>query len=219
MSTVRAAITQALRLLRAASPGDEPTAEELSVGLEGAQALVLEIHEARGPLLTLDVSANTIPGENQRLRIQAGADVTVTLPNTVAMAGGCDPYDYGFNPSATDAAANPAPGSLNPADYVAWRPPTDGARIEIVGTQSGLYFYREDTNAWVAVLGLTVDSELPFNQRLQGAFAALLAERLADVLGASGDVTPAQKARITHAREQMFTRTGARRAPTRAQYL
>jgi hypothetical protein len=217
MSTVRAAISQALRLLRASSPGDEPTAEELSAGLEGAQGLVLEIHEARGPLLTLDISANTIPGENQRLRIQAGADVTVTLPNTVAMSGSYDPYDYGF--SASDAAVAPALGSLNPADYVAWRPPTDGARIEIVGTAQGLYFYREDTNAWVSALALAIDSELPFNQRLQGAFAALLAERLADVLGASGAVTPAQKARLVHAREQMFTRTGAQRGETRAQYF
>jgi len=219
MSTVRAAISQALRLLRASSPGDEPTAEELSVGLEAAQALVLEIHEGRGPLLTLDISANWTPGENQRLRVQAGADIEVTLPNTVAMFGNYDPYDYGFNPGATDSASNPPLGSLNPADYVAWRPPTDGARIEIVGTQQGLYFYREDTNAWVSALGLAVDSELPFSQRLQGAFAALLAERLADVLGASGEVTPAQKARLIHAREQMFTRTGARHAPTRAQYF
>jgi hypothetical protein len=219
MSTVRATISQALRLLRASSPGDAPDAEELSVGLEGAQALVLEIHEARGPLLTLDISANWTPGENQRLRVQAGADVTVTLPNTVAMSGSYDPYDYGFNPSACDAAANPALGSTGPADYVAWRPPTDGARIEIVGTQSGLYFYREDDNAWVPALSLTLDSELPFNQRLQGAFAALLAERLADVLGESPEVTPAQKARLTHAREQMFTRTGAHRSPTRGAYF
>jgi len=219
MSTVRAAISQAMRLLRASSPGDEPAAEELSAGLEGAQALVLEIHEARGPLLTLDISADWTPGENQRLRIQAGADVTVTLPNTVATYGGYDPYDYGFNPSASDSAANPALGSIGPADYVAWRPPTDGARIEIVGTQQGLYFYREDSNAWVSALSLTVDSELPFNQRLQGAFAALLAERLADVLGASPEVTSAQKARLVHAREQMFTRTGNRHAPTRAQYF
>jgi hypothetical protein len=219
MSTVRAAIIQALRLLRAASPGDEPTAEELNVGLEGAQALTLEIHEARGPLLTLDISANWIPGENQRLRIQAGADVTVTLPNSVAMFGGYELCDYHFKPPAGDAAANPPIGSTGPADYVAWRPPTDGARIEIVGTRQGLYFYREDTNAWVSALGLAVDSELPFSQRLQGAFASLLAERLADVLGASGAVTPAQKARLIHAREQMFTRTGARRATTRAQYF
>jgi len=219
MSTVRAAISQALRLLRAAAPGDEPTAEELSVGLEAAEALVLEIHEARGPLLTLDISANWTPGENQRLRVQAGADIEVTLPNTVAMFGNYDPYDYGFNPSATDGASNPPLGSLNPADYVAWRPPTDGARIEIVGTQQGLYFYREDTNAWVPALSLTLQSELPFNQRLEGPFAALLAERLADVLGESPEVTTAQKARLTHAREQMFSRTGAHRGPTRAQYF
>jgi len=231
MSTVRYALTQALRLLRATAPGDAPTADELAVGLEAAQQLVLEIHEARGPLLDVDVpppiwgacvgetaptSGTICPGENQRLRIQAGYTATVELPNSVSMFGSYDPYDYGFQPGTV---WTPQVGSLGAADGVYFRAPADGSRIEIVGTSQGLYFYRADTNAWLPALALTIDGELPFNARLQGPFAAMLAERLADVLADLPQPTPAQKARIAHAREAMFSQTGRRRPPTRGEYL
>jgi hypothetical protein len=228
MSTVRAALTQAMRLLKAIAPGDSPTADELAVGLEAAQQLVMEIHEARGPLFDVDVpppisppatpptSGTICPGENQRLRIQAGYTATVELPNSVSIFGTYDPYDYGFQPSTT---WTPQVGSLGAADGVYFRAPTDGARIEIVGTSQGLYFYRADTNAWLPALGLTIDAELPFDARLAGAFAALLAERLADVLANLPQPTPAQKARILHAREAMFSQTGRHRAPTRGEYF
>jgi hypothetical protein len=228
MSTVRYALAQALRLLRATAPGDAPTADELAVGLEAAQQLVLEIHEARGPLLDVDVpgsipcgcpaptSGTVCPGENQRLRIQAGYTATVSLPNSVSMFGAYDPYDYGFQPSGV---WTPQVGSLGAADGVYFRAPRDGARIEIVGASQGLYFYRADTNAWTPALNLTIDAELPFNARLQGAFAALLAERALDVLSELPAPTPALKARITHAREAMFSQTGRHRAPARAHYF
>jgi hypothetical protein len=217
MSTVRVALAQAMRLLKAVAPGDSPTADELAVGLEAAQQLVLEIHEARGPMLDIDVSASTYtPGENQRLRLQAGYTTTVTLPNSVSIFGTYDPYDYGFAPSAQ---WDPQVGSTAAADGVYFRAPGDGARIEIVGTSQALYFYRADTNAWAAASGLTIDGELPFNARLQGDFAALLAEKLFDVLANLPAPTPAQKARIAHAREAMFSQSGKPRAPTRAQYF
>jgi hypothetical protein len=220
MSTVRAAIAEALRLIRATAPGDGPTADELAVGLSGAQDLVLSLHEARGPLLTVDITGNYTPGENQRLRVQAGSTVAVTLPNSVAIFDADDLYDYGFDPGlAPDTPANPPMGSTGAADGVAWRQPTDGARIEVVGTQSGLWFYRDDTNAWVSALGLATDSELPVNGRLAGHFAALLAERLTDVASSAADLSPALKARVARAREALFTRPGRRRTTTRAAYL
>jgi hypothetical protein len=206
-----------MRLLKAVAPGDSPTADELAVGLEAAQQLVLEIHEARGPLLDIDISAATwTPGENQRLRIQSGFDTVVALPNSVSIFGTYDPFDYGFAPSAQ---WDPQVGSTAAADGIYFRAPSDGARIEIVGTTQGLYLYRADTNAWAPALGLTIDSELPFNARLAGDFAALLAERLFDVLADLPQPTPAQKARIAHAREAMFSQVGRPRAPTRAQYF
>jgi hypothetical protein len=220
MSTVRAAIVKALRLIRATAAGDAAEADELAVGLAAAQDLALAIHEARGPLLTLDITGNTTPGENQRLRVQAGASVSVTLPNSVAIYGSYDPYDFGFDPGlAPGSPAHPPLGSTGAADGVAWRQPTDGARIEIVGIQQGLYFYRDDTNAWVSALDLTLDSELPINGRLAGDFAALLAERLSDVMSTAPDLSAALKARVARAREALFLRPGRRRAPTRASYV
>ena len=205
-----------MRLLKALAPGDDPAVDELTVGLEASQALTLEIHESRGPLLNIDVTADLTPGENQRLRVQAGASVSVTLPNSISIFGAYDPYDYGFEPSAI---WDPPVGSTSPADGVYWRAPTDGARIEIVGTTQSLYFYRADVNQWAPALDLTLDSELPFSSRLQGSFAAILGERLADVRANLPAPTKAQLARVAHAREAMFTRPGARRAPVRGQYL
>jgi hypothetical protein len=220
MSTVRTAIAEALRLLRVNDPGDGPTAEELAIGVSEAQDLILGIHEARGPLLNIDITGNYTPGQNQRLRVQAGYTVSVTLPNSVAIFDSYDPYDYGFDPGLPpDSPANPPLGSTGAADGVAWRQPTDGARIEIVGTQQGLWFYRDDTNAWVSALGLAVDSELPVNGRLAGHFAALLAERLSDVVSSAPDLSPALKARVARARQTLFIRPGRRHSPTRASYL
>lgn len=220
MSTIRDAVKRALHLLKATAPGDDPTADELADGLQGAQELILEIHEGRGPLLTIDITGNYTPGENQRLRIQAGSTVSVTLPNSVAIYDSYDPYDYGFNPGIPhDCAANPHVGSMGAADGVAWRQPMDGARIEIVGTQQGLYFYRADTNAWMPALALTLETEQPLNARLQPSFAALLAERLADLFATADQLTPAQKGRISKAHALIYSRPGTGRAPTRAQYL
>ncbi len=224
MTTPRLAITRALRLLGAIAPGDGPTADELAVGLDELQDLILNLHEARGSLLTLDItgplSGPVVPGENQRLRIQSGTTVTVTLPNSVAMFGGYDPYDYGFDGAyMNDPQVFPPAGSTGPADWVAWRPPQDGARIEIVGTQSGLYFYREDTNAWVSALGLSLDGAFPLNSRFDGEVAALLAERAADVLSGAPQITPTLQDRIRKAREALMTRTGTHRRETRGQYF
>jgi hypothetical protein len=217
MSAVRGAIAQAMHLLKATAPGDDPTADELQVGLEAAQAIVLELHQARGPMLNIDVAADITPGENQRIRVESGASVTVSLPSSVSIFGSYDPFDYGFGPSA---AWDPQVGSSAPADGVYWRAPRDGTRIEVVqgGVQS-LWFYRADTDTWAPAAGMTIDTELPLNAGHQGDFAAVLAERLADVLANLAQPTPAQRTRIANARTALFGRPGVRREPVRAQYF
>lgn len=211
MATVRVAIGDAMRALRATAVGEDPTADELAVGLEAAANLILDIHEARGPLLGIDVTANLTPGENQRLRIQAGSTVGVTLPNAV-QASGDSRRDYGFG-----GAAAPL-GTTGAADGRSWRAPGDGARIEIVGTTTALYFYRDDINAWQSATGLALDSELPFNNRLTSAFAALLAERICDVVSGAAP-TPTLMRRIARGRAAMMLRTGTARAETIGQYF
>lgn len=207
MATVRAALAEALRALRATAPGDDPTADELIVGLEAAQNLLLDIHERRGPLWQVDVGADYVAGENQRVRIVSGQSVNITLPNAVAMFASGDPCDYGFRA----AGPLPPPGSTGSADYVQYRAPADGARIEIVGAQAGLYFYRADLNQWIAALGLAIDSELPLNARLTSAFAALLAERLADAVTDAATLSPVMGRRIAAARQAIFLQAGRSR--------
>lgn len=216
MATVRVAISEAMRALRALAPGDDPTADELAAGLEAAQNLVMDIHEARGPLYDLDVSAAYVAGENQRVRIVSGSVVSVTLPNAVAMFWNWDPYDYGFVPGYPGI---PPSGSTGPADNVQYRAPTDGARIEIVGTSQALYFYRADLNQWMPALGLTIDTELPFNNRLTSAFGALLAERLADVVSDAPQISPTLRARIARGRSAIFIQSGRRRPHRAGEYF
>jgi hypothetical protein len=198
-----------MRALRATAPGEDPTADELAVGLEAAQALIGEIHEARGPMISRDIGQSVTAGENQRLRIQAGASVDVTLPNAVSSLSAFGPQDPG-------AAA--LAGTTGSADGRTWRAPDDGARIEIVGTTTALYFYRDDINAWSPATGLTLESESPFNSRLTGAFAALVAERLCDVVS-SGPPTPMLQRRIGRARLALASRVGAPRRETVGQYF
>ena len=212
MATVRVAISDAMRALRATGVGEDPTADELAVGLEAVSNLILDIHEARGPMLSVDVTAAIIPGENQRLRIQAGSTVGVTLPNAVQAAGGAGWHDYGFG------GASAPLGTTGAADGRSWRAPGDGARIEIVGITTALYFYREDINAWQSATGLALDSELPFNSRLNSAFAALLAERICDVVSGAAP-TPTLTRRIARGRAAMMLRTGAVRTETIGQYF
>jgi hypothetical protein len=204
MTTVRVAIAGAMRALRAAAPGDDPVADELAAGLEAAQELVLALHEGRGPLHQVDVASNWIAGEDQRIRIAAGATVAVTLPNSVAVHWQYSPNDYGFSAGAT--LPLPPQGSTGAADNIAWRAPRAGSRVEIVGTTQGLWFYRDDLNTWQSAIGLAIDSELPLSPRLD--FAALLAERLADIVTDAPQPTPMLLKRIARARAALLTQPG-----------
>jgi len=214
MSTCRDAILDAMLALKVLTPGDDPQADELATGLTAISVMVLEAHNARGPMLDVDISANYVASENQRVRIQAGVTVTVTLPNSVPIYISYNPNDYGFSAPTVQ----PPVGSIVTADGAQFRQPHDGARIEIVGTTQALYFYRADINQWQAATELTLDAELPFNARYTGAFAALLAERLMDVLAAA-EPSPGLTRRIQRGNSAMLMRTGTARDPVIASYL
>jgi len=215
MSTCRQVVAGALRALKALAIGDDPEADELDVGLAELQALTLELTAAMGPLVDVDVTATTwIPAENQRLRVQLGDTATITLPNSVPFLSTPDPYDYGFALSMTAA---PPQGSTASADGITTRAPRDAARIEIVGVTQALYMFRADLNAWMAATGLTLDVEIPFNARYADAITALLAERLANLVG--GEVTPTLLRRTARARETLMLRASTPREPAMGQYL
>jgi hypothetical protein len=220
MPTCREAIVRALRAVRAIAPGDAPHIDQLTTAQSALQDLVLELHEARGPLRDVDVPSPTPPtawsglggawtaNQNTRVRIQAGFTVTVTLPNSVPMQPGFEPFDYGF----VGWPAGQIQGSTGAADGVIWRAPDDGARIEIVGATHQLFFYRADINQWVSAYDLRLDDETPLNRRYLGPFATLLAERFSEDL-ALNEPSPGFARRVAQARAILFTRPGARAHP------
>lgn len=215
MTICRSIIKDALGLLRALAPGDEPHADEYTLGVEMLGDLIYDIHEARGPLTDIDASSSTqIPSENQRVRVPTGMTYVLTLPNSVPIYTAADPNDYGFRP--TDVPAQQ--GSTAVADGVAYRAPRDGTRIEIVGTTSALYFYRADINSWQPGTGLTLDGESPLNPRYNSALGARLAERLAPRYP---DFEPDRffLARLTRANIALLDRPGVAREPVQAEYF
>ena len=215
MTTCRVIIAEAMRALKALGVGDAPSLDELTVGVEAINNLTLEIHEARGPMLDVDVSANVIPSENQRIRVQPGSTVSVTLPNAIPMFNTPDPYDYGFNANT----AAPPVGTTGAADGIEDRQPRDGTRIEIVGTTLALYFYRADINSWTVASGLTLDMQTPFNNRYNSALASLVAERMMETLPGGGEPTPGLARRIARGRSALMLRTGVHHDRTIGDYF
>lgn len=218
MTTCRDVLAEALRSFKALAPGDDPTVDELNSGLVAIQNLLLDLHEARGPLIEVDVSADYTAGENQRVRVQNGYTVTITLPNSVQDFGLPAPYDYGFRPS-TDYPL----GSANAADGITTRPPADGSRIEVVGqavgTVPGLYFFRADTDDWILASGLSIDSTLPLNGRYVSHLGALVAERLIETWPGGYEPTPGLMKRIARANSTLLVRPGNTRQPVTASYF
>lgn len=204
MSTGRVIIAEAMRALKALGVGDGPTLDELTTGMEAITGLILDIHDARGPMLDVDTSSDIMPSENQRIRIQPGATIQVTLPNAIPMFNTPDPYDYGFNANTVA----PPVGTTGAADGIEYRQPRDGTRIEVVGTTQALYFYRADINAWMAASGLTLDAELPFNNRYNSALAALVAERMMETMPGADEPTPGLAKRIARGRSALMLQTG-----------
>jgi hypothetical protein len=219
MPTCRDVLHGAFKAIKVLAPGDMPQVDQLRDGLLAIQDIIQELHEARGPLTDVDVSAATyIASENQRVRIQAGAATVVTLPNAIPMYDGFDPYDYGFNPAAQQWGAYAPQGSAGVADNIAWRQPRDGTRIEIVGTTAQLFFYRADVNQWLSANALRLDDEMPLNARYRGALIALVAERLVEELSLE-EPSPGFLHRAGLARATLYIRSGTDRSPVRAEYF
>lgn len=216
MATVRQILREALRAIKAIAPGDDPTIDELNAGLEAFQQLMLEWHEARGPMTDVDVSADYVASANQRVRVQEGAAVQVTLPNAIPLFVNCSPTDYGFFPSSLV----PQAGMAGPADGFRWRQPRDGERIEIIGASGqALYFFVADLNNWAPVYGLLIDSIAPVNSAHVAHWGAKLAERLIPSWPDLEEPTPALAKRIGIANHALFYRAGVARDPVTTEYF
>lgn len=187
--TCRDLIRDALRELDVIAPGDDLIADDIEVAMARLQGLALAIAEARGPWTCVDITTDYTAGEDERVRVQAGSIVTVTLPNTVDDGGGLQ------------------------------RPPRDGARVDIIGTSRAMSAYRADLNSWLAVTGLTADSELPFNGAYHWGLAAMLAMDLANAWPGRASPTALTLGRAAEARAQLATTVGTARQSVAADYF
>lgn len=162
--TVRDIITRAGRWLLDLGAGDQPHAAELSDGLQVLQDLIEELPGlgVGGPWVNVDITAAYEAREDERIRVQDGYTVAVTLPNTVEDYTGAPEY---FDRDSWTGAT---------------RAPRDGARVLIIGDGAQqLYVYNADVNSWLTALGLTISSTVPFSRTYHAGLAAMLAERLA----------------------------------------
>lgn len=217
MTTCRQVAIEALRALNALAPGDDMVVDEGIAALEAIQALANEYWEGMGPLTDVDVTAAYVPGENERVRVQADDTVAITLPNKIAISPGLS-NDYGFKTTTP-----PAGSSDDTADGLSYRAPRDGSRVEVTYLSSSSdparYLYRADINTWVELTDLTLDGNLPFNSSYTGHFGALLAQRLAETWPGRFEPTPALQRRIARANHTMLIRPGVVRDPVRATYF
>lgn len=212
-TSVRTLTEAALRALKALSPGDIPVLDELTAVLTEVQELLYGWHARRGPMKDVDVSADYTAGANERVRVQDGATITVTLPNSIRI---------------TDGAGSTASADANQTSVYdfgrgsaggTYRQPRDGERIEVVGQSQGLWFYVSDTNAWVNAQAIALDDPLPFPASQISDWAALLAERMIDSWPGLYEPTPSLQARIARARAAIYLRPGVNTDPTQGEYL
>jgi hypothetical protein len=214
VTTLRDVVTEALRAIKALAPGDGMTVDEIEVGLDAVQTIILEIHEARGPLRDVDATADYTAGENERVRIADGDTITVSLPNAVSTSAGRR-RDYGFAPSN----CSPPSGSTATPDGITYRAPRDGTRIEIVGTTQAIYFFRADLNQWVQADQRGIDDLMPLSGRYKGHLGALVALRLVDSWPGLFEPTASLAARVGRANSAIFVRPGVARDPVATDYF
>lgn len=217
MATCRDLISEAVTAFGGIAPGDGLTVDEINVGLTAIQREIRRVHEMRGPLTGVDVTANYTAGPNERVRVQSGYTISLTLPNSVDItASASRQNDYNFALSYDTPA-----GSALSADGLVRRAPRDGDRIEIVGTTHGLYFYRSDTNEWVECGSLTIDGSMPLNESYLSDFAAIIAVRLCKSWPSVTQIIPSAQMLREEGRAnlRLSYRHGVERDQVQAQYF
>lgn len=204
MATCRQIAERIAKRFGAIAPGDDLSVGEVETLLEAIQDEMRRLHEARGPLTEVDVTADYTAGENERVRVQNGYTVAVTLPNSIEITASRR-RDYGYAGEGDTPA-----GSGAIADGTAWRAPRDGSRVEIVGTSQGLYFYRSDTNEWVNCNALAIGGSMPLNAAYLADLACLIAVKVCrDWTGR--EPTGQMYREEREARQRIYGRPGVRR--------
>lgn len=156
MATCLDVITRAMTKGRIRGLGDDPSAEESTVGLETLQSFYDELISlgAFGRLTEVIVDSAYTAGENERIYNTSGSPVVITLPETV------DDTENGDT-----------------------RPPRDRSLVVIAGDPTEAHLYSAPLGAWQQLTGLTLQSEAPLSERSFDGLASLLAVMLLEEYG------------------------------------
>jgi hypothetical protein len=189
-------ISRAARLLGGGTAGDNDHIDDLNAGLEVLQGLVLAMPAlgVGGPWKEVDVIADYMAGEDERIRVQAGYSANITYPNTVP--------DFPR-----------VPGTYDP-DPIAWianggpsRPPRDGARVRVIGTAQEIRIYCADAGEWRRADNLTLNGEPPFSAGVQYGLTAMLAVNWAPEFPGNKTIRPEPAVVAAAAEGDMLIRT------------
>lgn len=154
MATCRQVITPALRKIGVVGESNPaPSAYHAQVGLELLQSLYRESVASGlfGRLTDVTVSEAYEAKENERIHNSSDDDIEITLPATIVDAGTGET-----------------------------RVPINRAVIQVSGDTPVTYIYSHLIRDWIAVDGLTLDSEAPLAEQGVNGLACWLAVLLAD---------------------------------------
>lgn len=169
MRTCRQVITTALRKLGVVGAGRRaPTAEDAADALEVLLAWYSGAVSSGmfGRLADVTTEAAYEAKEFERITILGADEVEITLPITITDDPLCDD-----------------------------RPPVDLCPVVIVATEPLNWLYDGAIGDWVALYGLTLDSDAPLSSRSGDGLACVLAVQLADEFGGQvGEITATRAA-------------------------
>lgn len=147
-------IRRAYRLAGYLKADDEPRPSEFDNALLALQSVYYDVLVQYASLTAVRISAAYTAVENVRVFDADDVSYTVTLPETIADSDATDGY----------------------------RPPNNGAIVEIAGSTHQVYIYVAHYGAWKRLQGLAVTDAQPLGPAHDSDVCALLAVRLASEL-------------------------------------
>lgn len=130
---------------------DEPTPSEFANALQAVQGVYYEVLVQFAPLKDVRISAAYTAKENERVFNSADDPYIVTLPEEIADTDATDGY----------------------------RPPENGAVVEVAGATHQAYVYVSHYGAWKQLHGLSLSDAQPLGPAHDQDVSAMLAVRLA----------------------------------------
>ena len=188
MTTCRNIIRSAMLEIKALASGEEPTADELSDGLERLQGIVNGLlgNGVGTSLADVDVAADSTLLPDTRAIVAQSAAITLTFPATPANGQRVQIIgDFATHNATLDGNGRTIPAVTLSSDAT-----------------NNTYIYIADTASWALISPLTADSDLPIND--DEFFTLELGKRLVPMFG--GQMTPEGAAALQRASNRIRAR-------------